>query len=110
MKIGAKWAIVASEGVHVSFLVPNINALCGLFILWVSLGLSLLSISLLLSRMTLSHVSCISCCNSLLAQITEQSNSPDIWFLVATSLATEKSQLQLNLQLNCTNHDANLMV
>jgi hypothetical protein len=48
------------------------------------------SISLWLSRMTSSNLSCNSCCNSLLAWITKHFNSPDVWFLVATSLATEK--------------------
>jgi hypothetical protein len=46
------------------------------------------------------------------------SNSLDVLFLVATSLVTEKNQLQPNLQvkkksqlqLNCINHDTNLMV
>jgi hypothetical protein len=74
---------------------------------WVCLGLSLWRNSLWLSRMMSSHLSS----NLLLAQIMKQSNGLDVWFLVATSLATEKkSQLQLNLQLNCMNHDANLMV
>jgi hypothetical protein len=77
----------------------------------VCLGLSLLSNSLWLSRMMSSYFSCNSCCNSLLARITKQFNGLNVWFLVATSLATEKkTQLQLNLQLNYMNHDVNLMV
>jgi hypothetical protein len=56
----------------------------------VCLGLSLLSNSLWLSRITSSYLSCNSSCNSLLARITKQSKGSDVWCLVATSLATEK--------------------
>jgi hypothetical protein len=65
---------------------------------WVCLRLSLLSNSIWLSRITLSYLSC----NSLLARITKQFNSPDVWFLVATSLATEKISVatQLATQLH----------
>jgi hypothetical protein len=48
----------------------------------VCLGLSLLSNSLWLSRMTSSYLSCNNlCCNSLLAWITKQFNSPDFAFV-----------------------------
>jgi hypothetical protein len=65
-------------------------------------GLSLLSNSLWLSRIMLLYLSCNSCCNSLLARITKQSNGSDVWFLVATSLATEKILIatQLATQLH----------
>jgi hypothetical protein len=67
------------------------------FINRVCLGLSLLSNSLWLSRMISSYLNCNSYCNSLLARITKQFNSPDVWFLVATSLATEKISVATQL-------------
>jgi hypothetical protein len=68
----------------------------------VCIGLNLLSNSLWLSRMTSSYLSCNSCCNSLLPRITKQSNGPDIWCLVATSLAIKKISVatQLATQLH----------
>jgi hypothetical protein len=80
------------------------------FFCWVCLRRSLLSISVRVNRMTSSHLSCNSCCNSLLARITKQFNCPDVWFLVATSLATEKISVatQLASQLHksrCKSND-----
>jgi hypothetical protein len=74
----------------------------GISHLRVCLGLSLLRNSLWLSRMTLTYLSCNSCCNSLLVRITKQFNGLDVWFLVATSLVTEKISVatQLATQLH----------
>jgi hypothetical protein len=75
----------------------------------VCLGLSLLSISLWLSRMMSLYLSCNSCCNSLLARIAKQSNSLDVWFLVATSIATEKTLVatQFATQLHKSQYKSN---
>jgi hypothetical protein len=72
---------------------------------WVCLGFSVLSNSLWLSRMTSSYLSC----NSLLAWITKQFNNPNVWFLVATSLATEKISVttQLATQLHESRYKSN---
>jgi hypothetical protein len=80
----------------------GVGEIYGRLCLWVCLGLSLLSNSLWLSRMMSSYLSCNLYCNSLLARITKQSNSPDVWFLVATLLATEKISVatQLTTQLH----------
>jgi hypothetical protein len=76
---------------------------------WVCLGLSLLSNSLWLSRMTSSYLSSNSYCNSLLARITKQFNGSDVWFIVATSLATEKISVatQLATQLHESRYKSN---
>jgi hypothetical protein len=68
-----------------------------MFIYRVCLGFSLLSISLRLSRMTSSHLSCNSYCNSLLTRITKQSNDLDVWFLVATKKISVTTQLHKSL-------------
>jgi hypothetical protein len=66
------------------------------------LWFNLLSNSLWLSKMTLLYLSYNSCCNSLLARITKEFNGPDVWFLVATSLAIRKISVttQLATQLH----------
>jgi hypothetical protein len=67
------------------------------------------SISLWLSRIMSSYFSCNSYCNLLLAWIMKQFNSPDVWFLVATSLATEKISVatQLATQLHKSRCESN---
>jgi hypothetical protein len=57
----------------------------------------------------LLYLSCNLCCNSLLARITKQPNGPDVWFLVATSLATKKISIttQLVTQLHELRYKSN---
>jgi hypothetical protein len=88
---------INTYGSHALFLISKCLLTSTYSTYQVCLALSLLSNSLCLSRMTSSHLSCNSCCNSLLARITKQSNSSDVWFLVATSLVTKK-----NLSCNST--------